>query len=100
MLDVERSNEPKKITDVLFDEKNTEPIMLKDAQGNHFSAEQLFVSLYDDVVYCILAPLNVILDTQNSAFVFRVEGEALRLERDKDACARVFKDYHDALAEI
>ena len=100
MLEVETHNEVKKITDVLFDENNTAPILLNDAQGNHFSAEQLFVSEYDGVVYCILAPLNVILETQNSAFVFRVDGEALRLETDKDVCSRAFKDYHDALSEI
>lgn len=100
MLDVETKNEEKKITDVLFDEKNTEPIKMNDGRGNRISAEQLFVSEYDGVVYCILAPLNVIVGAQSNAFVFRVENEALKLETDKDMCSRVFKDYYDALAEI
>ena len=100
MLDM-NTMETKNIMDVLFNEKNNEPVELVDAKGRTLKLQQVFAMTMDDgKAYCILAPINKVEGLEAGVgLVFKVENESLKLENEREAIAKVFRCYYDILRQ-
>ena len=92
------------LLDLLLDQDNTTPIVM--CLGNKVIAfEQVAVIPLDDVLYCILTPVEPLEGVaEDEAIVFRVDvdekGEAtLEVESDKDTAVAVFDRYYEMLDE-
>ena len=98
MLEFSTTKENQKILDVLFNQENTEPVCLTDANGRNLKLEQVFAIKMEEQAYCILAPINKVEGLEDGvALVFTPVGEALRLETDRETVAKVFGAYYEAL---
>lgn len=102
MLNNDRTND---IIDILLDEENKDPIVLKDEKGWKLAFEQIAVIPYDQKLYCVLKPIDHIDGVaDDEALVFYVdEGEnnddtsVLRIENDELKAIDVFMEYYNLL---
>ncbi len=90
------------ILDILLDEKNDDPIVLKDEQDTFYRFEQVAVIPYKDKIYCVLKPIDQIKDIEeNEAIVFYVDEKedppSLKVETDELISLKVFNEYYDLL---
>lgn len=104
MLNKDRTND---IIDILLDEENKEPIVLRDGNGRKLAFEQIAVIPYDQKIYCVLKPIDHIDSiADDEAIVFYVdEGKCeddeptLRVEIDELKALEVFEQYYNLLEE-
>ena len=93
------------IIDILFDEKNTEPLILVDQDGKKLKFEQIAVIPFNEKIYCILKPIDKIGNVQDDeAIIFFVDDEegkspALMVETNEKIMADVFDEYYKLLDE-
>ena len=90
--------------DMLFDENNTDNIVLYDEENNEVEFEQIAIIPYEEKNYAILRPLdekNPI--AEDEAIVFAIEEldeeEVLVPERNDKVVDAVFNAYYDLLKE-
>ena len=97
----EEVKEEKNPIDCIFDEDNTDPIVLYNEKGEPVEFEQVAVIPLDERVYAILKPIKEMEGIgENEALVFEVvetasdeEEDFLALVVDVDTIDRVFKVY-------
>lgn len=97
----EEVKEEKNPIDCIFDEDNTDPIVLYNEKGEPVEFEQVAVIPLDERVYAILKPIKEMEGIgENEALVFEVvetasdeEEDFLSLVVDVDTIDRVFKVY-------
>ena len=97
----EELKEEKNPIDCIFDEDNTDPIVLYNEKGEPVEFEQVAVIPLDERVYAILKPIKEMEGIgENEALVFEVvetasdeEEDFLALVVDVDTIDRVFKVY-------
>ena len=87
------------IIEVLFDRDNTADIVLVNEKGQELAFKQIYATVKDNVVYCILAPVE---DVENlpadGAFVFMLaRGHAFAVVRDEALCECIFSEYYNFL---
>ena len=87
------------IIEVLFDKDNTADIVLVNEKGQELAFKQIYATVKDNVVYCILAPVE---DVENlpadGAFVFMLaRGHAFAVVRDEALCECIFSEYYNFL---
>lgn len=92
------------IIDILLDEVNKDPIVLVDEAGKKLTFEQIAVIPYNDVLYCVLKPIEHIDNVaDDEAIVFYVDesGEepVLRVETNEQIAINVFDEYYNLLDE-
>lgn len=90
--------------DMLFDENNTDPIVMYDADGEEASFEQIALIPINGEMYAILRPLDLMDEIEDDeALVFMIaeeDGEQyLELVDDLDVANAVFEEYYAMLAE-
>ncbi len=98
------------LLDILLDENNRDPIVLKDETGNALAFEQVAVIPYSKagewVVYVVLKPIDVIEGIgDDEAAVFYVEEDEsgnmfLRIEQDELIAIEIFNQYYDLLEKV
>ena len=87
------------IREILFDEKQTKPILLDNGDGLMITFQQIFAMERGGKLYCILRPQTEIeeLDSR-SALAFSVDGEGVfRAVKDKDLSKSIFAEYYKSL---
>ena len=88
------------VVDILLDENNSDPIILKDENQNCFKFEQIAVIPYKEKIYCILSPVQMEGVQENEAMAFYVDFETqpptLVAEEDVYIVDEVFKKYYEA----
>ena len=87
------------IIEVLFDKDNTSDIVLVNEKGQELAFKQIYATVKDNVVYCILAPVE---DVENLpadvAFVFMLaRGHVFTVVRDEALCECIFLEYYNFL---
>ena len=89
-------NEMKKI---LFDEKRSGLITLENEGGERLKFLQVYATVLDDEVYCILSPAVVVSNIENNtALVFKLLSSCrVRFENDAEISNRVFSRYYSDL---
>ena len=90
--------------DMLFDENNTDPIVLYNADGEETSFEQIAMIPLNGEIYAILRPLDFTDGIEDDeALVFMIaeeDGEQyLEIVDDIDIVDAVFEEYYTMLAE-
>lgn len=90
--------------DMLFDENNTDNIVLYDEQNNEVEFEQIAIIPLEDRVYAILRPLDEKNPLpEDEAVVFAIEEvddeDVLVPEEDSDIVDKVFDKYYELLKE-
>ena len=87
------------ITEVLFDKDNTAEIVLVNEKGQELAFKQIYATVKDDVVYCILAPTEDVKDLPaDGAFVFMLaRGHVFTVVRDEALCECIFSEYYNFL---
>ena len=92
------------IFDKIYDENNSENVVLYNEHGEPVEFEQVAVIPYEDVVYVILHPVTKLEGLgEDEGLVFtivedEVEGEIMKLVVDEDIIDAVF-DIYDRLVE-
>ena len=92
------------IFDKIYDENNSENVVLYNEHGEPVEFEQVAVIPYEDVVYVILHPVTKLEGLgEDEGLVFtivedEVEGEIMKLVVDEDIIDAVF-DIYDRLIE-
>ncbi|MBQ8145619.1 MAG: hypothetical protein IJ039_02445 [Clostridia bacterium] len=83
---------------ILFDENNMQAIEMVNERKERVKFSQVFVTVYGEEVYCILAPINEVkgLDS-NVGLVFKVSEESLRFVENEDICTEIFNMYYSSL---
>lgn len=93
------------ILDILLDQENKSPIALGDGNGKVMRFEQVAVVPYNDELYCILRPMDVIEGIgADEAVVFLCDTDdngdtVLKIEQDDETAIAVFERYYVLLAE-
>lgn len=87
------------IIEVLFDRDNTSDIVLVNEKGQELAFKQIYATVKNDVVYCILVPAE---DVENlpadGAFVFMLaRGQTFTVVRDEALCECIFSEYYNFL---
>lgn len=84
------------ITEVLFDKDNTADIVFVNEKGQELAFKQIYVTVKDDVVYCILAPTEDVEDLPtDGAFVFMLaRNHTFTVVRDGALCKCIFAEYY------
>ena len=90
--------------DMLFDEKNTDNIVLYDEKGEEVEFEQIALIPVEEKTYAILRPLGgdaPLADDEAVVFVIDEldDEEVLMLEEDDDVIDKVFDKYYELLKE-
>lgn len=99
------SDENLDLADILFDENNFDPIILKDDNGVGYRFDQIAIIPLEDETFVILQPLDKMDGvSDNEAFVFNIvfdEDDKARLVivDDNDIGDKVFKEYYRLLDE-
>lgn len=99
----------KDLLDILLDEDNKDPIVLKDDKGKKLAFEQIAIIPMDigkdKSLYVVLKPIDKIEGvSDDEAIVFRVEGDkdgntTLCVENDELIAMDVFEKYYELLDE-
>ena len=87
------------IREILFDEKQTRPILLDNGEGMMLTFQQIFAIERGGKLYCILRPQTDVeeLDSR-SALAFSVDGEGVfRAVKDKNLSKSIFAEYYKSL---
>ena len=94
MLEFNKNN----LMAILFDESNMRAIELVNERKEHVKFSQVFVTVYEEEVYCILAPINEVkgLDS-NVGLVFKVTEESARFVEDEKISTEIFNLYYSSL---
>ena len=94
MLDLEK----KDLMAILFDENNMQAIEMVNERGECIKFSQVFVTIHNEEVYCILAPINEVkgLD-RNVALVFKASQESIHFVADEAICSEIFNMYYSSL---
>ena len=101
MLELLRNKEQKSLTEMLLDGENNSLIKLVDENKNRITMEQVFVCEKEELIYCILVPLNDIEGVERgTAFAFCLSDDKLSLVKDQAQSAMVFDEYYEAIREI
>ena len=93
------------IFDKIYDENNSENVVLYNEHGEPVEFEQVAVIPYEDVVYVILHPVTKLEGLgEDEGLVFtivedEVEGEIMKLVVDEDIIDAVFDIYDRLVAE-
>ncbi len=94
------------ILDILLDEENTRPLLLKDNNGRKFIFEQIAVIPYDEKIYCVLKPLDRIDNIKDDeAIVFYVDESddsdvpKLMVETNEEVAYAVFLEYYNLILD-
>lgn len=100
-MDFSRDNEKNSggIIDVLFDKENTVDIVLVNENGQELAFKQVYASVKDNNVYCILAPIeDVLYLSKDGAFVFTLtQRQTFTVVKDIKICNQIFSEYYRAL---
>ena len=88
----------KNLMAILFDESNMQAVEMVNERGECVKFSQVFATVYNEEVYCILAPINEVkgLD-RNVALVFKVDEECARFVNNEEICTEVFNMYYQSL---
>lgn len=94
MLELNKEN----LMAVLFDESNMQAIEMVNERKERVKFSQVFVTVYNEEVYCILAPINEVkgLDV-NVGLVFKVNEESARFVNNEEICTEIFNRYYSSL---
>ena len=94
MLEVGKEN----LMAILFDESNMHAIEMENERNERVKFSQVFTTVCDEEVYCILAPINEVKGLEkNVALVFKASEESLRFVDDEETCTRIFNMYYESL---
>ena len=87
------------ILDILLDKDNHSEIVLVNEEGEELAFKQVYVTVNDRLVYCILAPVeDVKFLSKDGAFLFVVDkGFTFTVVRDPDKCEQIFSEYYHSL---
>ena len=93
--------------DMIFDENNSEPIVMYSEKGDEMKFDQIALIPLDGVAYVILKPLTPYVGgeelAEDEALVFAVtevgNEDCLEIVEDDAIIDRVFADYYKLLAE-
>ena len=93
----------KSLLNIMLDKDNMEPITLRDEYGACVTFDQIAVITYDKNVYCILKPIDKMLEfDDDDAFAFKVYQDEkgkniIRIELDEEVALAVFDEYNRLL---
>lgn len=81
---------------ILFDEKSTRLITLKNENGEEVKFLQVYATVSDGEIYCILSPVLVLDNAKNkTAIVFKLLSTGdLKCEGDAEISSRIFDSYY------
>lgn len=81
---------------ILFDKKNTAPLLLNNGNGTVISFEQIFAVKRKKKIYCILRPLAPVNGVSSqTAFVFSVDDNGVfRAVDDAELTGSIFTEYY------
>ncbi|MCM1130181.1 MAG: hypothetical protein NC310_01180 [Roseburia sp.] len=90
------------ILDIILDEENVDPIVLKDEKEKTYRFEQIAVIPYNQKIYCILKPIDKMHNVaEDEAIVFYVDESKgvpiLLVEKNELAALKVFDEYYNLL---
>lgn len=89
------------LAEILFDESNFSEIVLNNQSGKRIRFGQVYATVMDDTIYCILSPIDKIEGVErDSALPFRMGrcGE-LKAVRDRRLAGRLFESYYASLGK-
>lgn len=97
--DYERENGG--ILDVLFDPYNTDEITLVNEKGQTLVCKQVYATVKDDAVYCILAPVVEVSGlAKDAAFAFLIDPEqTLTVVKNGALSEQIFLEYYNSARE-
>ena len=81
---------------ILFDEKGSRLITLKNEAGEEIKFLQVYATVLGNEIYCILSPAVVVNNIRNkSGFVFKLlnTGE-LKFENSAEISSQIFSNYY------
>jgi len=102
--EAEKETKEPDILDVLLDENNTDPIVLRDENGRILTFEQIAIIPYNERVYCVLKPIEKVEGiADDEAVVFyadeRPTGTVLLVETNEKTAIAVFDEYYNLLEQ-
>ncbi len=91
-------NEEYSPIDALFDEENTDNILMQNEDGDTVEFRQIAIISYDDKIYALLQPLNA---DDGTALVFEIDElmDELYIVEDDATVDAVFEIYNEMLEE-
>lgn len=95
--------EPKRLTDILFNKRNNDLIILENDKGEEVTFSQIYATIIEGVVYCILAPVEGIYTKHtDDAFLFALdEDDSLVIVNDMRLAEKIFDEYYiEVLDEV
>ncbi len=97
-MELSRHNRSR-IIEILFDQDDTSEIVLVNEEGQELAFKQVYATVRDGTVYCILAPLEEIsCNARDGAFLFAVSAEgAFTAVRNAWTIDRIFSGYYRML---
>lgn len=100
-LNFDRNKNRDGITEVLFNKDNIADIVLVNEKGQELSFKQIYATVKDNAVYCILAPTEDVEElSADGAFVFVLAcGQTFTVVRDKALSECIFSEYYRFLNE-
>lgn len=102
----EQEERYKSVLDVLLDDDNCEPIVLRDDTGKMIAFEQIAVITYNETIYCLLKPCDDMKGiADDEAIVFYVveqDGKepCLMVEADMEKAHAVYNIYRQMMEEM
>ena len=84
---------------ILFDDKSSDPISLQNENAQELKFLQVYATVFENEVYCILSPTVLVGDSDNrSALVFKLLPNGnLRCETNAKISAEIFNEYYSDL---
>ena len=95
--------ELKWLTDILFNKRNNDLIILENDNGEEVTFSQIYATIIDGVAYCILAPVEGIHTSHDDdAFLFVLgEDDSLNIVEDMRLAEKIFDEYYiEVLDEV
>ena len=100
MPDLNKTKNENNLKEALMKEQGESMLCLESTKGVKLKLNRVFVTEYNDSIYCILAPVNQVKGLKKgTALTFELKDEHLRLVTDKELTREVFKLYYSSLIE-
>ncbi len=88
----------KNLIAILFDENNMHTIEMVNEKNERVKFSQVFVTVYGEEVYCILAPINEVKGLErNVGLVFKATEESVCFVENEEICTEIFNMYYSSL---
>ena len=93
------SRQNNRIIEILFDQNDSSEIVLVNEEGQELAFKQVYATVRDGTIYCILAPLEEIsCNARDEAFLFTVSSEEVFMPfRNVRIGNQIFSEYYRML---